>query len=44
MSDAELHPALSPRQFGPGGKYTTRPVDMFGERRGPDVVREVVVT
>jgi len=21
---------LSPRQFGPKGKYTTRPIDMFG--------------
>ncbi|HET7110208.1 MAG TPA: GNAT family N-acetyltransferase [Gemmatimonadales bacterium] len=24
------HEALSPRQFGPGGKYTSRPVDMYG--------------
>ena len=22
--------SLSPRQFGPGGKYTTRPIDLFG--------------
>lgn len=22
--------ALQPRQFGPGGKYTSRPIDLFG--------------
>lgn len=23
--------SLNPRQFGPGGKYTSRPVDLFGK-------------